>query len=138
MSGGGLTENPSGGGAAAAPASGTSSPAPIRNFPAAMPGQLEAIAQQLGRGFGQQPADVMTYLNSIYKPPASTTRPASNSETAKPKTATGSQLASQLKPMLGYEPRVMFKGNLPYVYNPSSGGWVPYGMAAGFHRSGDL
>lgn len=33
-----------------------------------MPGMQQALADQLAAGYGQQPADLMTYLSSIYKP----------------------------------------------------------------------
>ena len=44
-------------------------PAPIQQFPSAMPGQLEAIAAQIGMGYGQQPTDIMSYLQK-FTPPA--------------------------------------------------------------------
>ena len=37
-------------------------------MPAFMPGMQQALADQLAAGYGQQPADLMTYLSSIYKP----------------------------------------------------------------------
>ena len=37
-------------------------------MPAFMPGMQQALADQLAMGYGQQPADLMTYLSSIYKP----------------------------------------------------------------------
>ena len=37
-------------------------------MPAFMPGMQQALADQLAVGYGQQPADLMTYLSSIYKP----------------------------------------------------------------------
>ena len=37
-------------------------------IPAFMPGMQQALADQLAMGYGQQPADLMTYLSSIYKP----------------------------------------------------------------------
>ena len=33
-----------------------------------MPGMQQALADQLGAGYGQSPNDLMTYLSSIYKP----------------------------------------------------------------------
>lgn len=41
---------------------------PMMTVQPAMPGQLEAIAQQLGAGFGQSAPDMMAYLQQFYKP----------------------------------------------------------------------
>jgi len=35
-----------------------------------MPGMQQALADQLAMGYGQQPADLMAYLSSIYSPMA--------------------------------------------------------------------
>lgn len=58
---------------------------PMQTLQPSMPGQLEAIAQQLGAGFGQSAPDMMAYLQQFYKPmqvpdysaqPATTPNPA--------------------------------------------------------------
>ncbi|MRX31918.1 hypothetical protein [Aminobacter sp. MDW-2] len=58
---------------------------PMQTLQPSMPGQLEAIAQQLGAGFGQPAPDMMSYLQQFYKPmqvpdysaqPATTPNPA--------------------------------------------------------------
>lgn len=129
MSGGGkLSDTPTGSGGKA---TGGATPSPTANqtFPAAMPGQLEAIASQLGAGFGQQPADVLSYLNSMYKPVTANTTPSATT-TKKPAAQSAEALSNALKSTLGYAPQVMFKGDKAYVHNPSSNGWVPYGDAA--------
>lgn len=41
---------------------------PMQTVQPSMPGQLEAIAQQLGAGFGQSAPDMMSYLQQFYKP----------------------------------------------------------------------
>ena len=33
-----------------------------------MPGQLDALSTQLASGYGQQPADILAYLQQFYKP----------------------------------------------------------------------
>ena len=47
---------------------GGGSSTPAQAFPAFMPGQADMLAQQIGMGFGQDPAAVLAYLNQIYKP----------------------------------------------------------------------
>ncbi|AWC25363.1 hypothetical protein CO731_04858 [Aminobacter sp. MSH1] len=54
--------------ASASPAATPTPQQPMQTIQPAMPGQLEALAQQLGSGFGQQPADMMSYLQQFYKP----------------------------------------------------------------------
>lgn len=41
---------------------------PMQTIQPAMPGQLEALAQQLSAGFGQSAPDMMSYLQQFYKP----------------------------------------------------------------------
>lgn len=65
-------------------------PAAPTGFPAAMPGQLEAIAQQLGMGFGSPPGggDFLSYLNNIYKPmPMPSSSPSDSDKTSKGRSA---------------------------------------------------
>lgn len=126
MSGGGKTTG------------GTQQPMPggaSGGFPAAMPGQLQDIASQLGQGFGQQPSDILSYLNQIYRP-SSAPGYAKDSTPAKPKAGTSS--VSHLSAMLGYTPESMQKNGQTYVKNPMSGGWVPESMVAEFHRNGGM
>jgi hypothetical protein len=52
-----------------------------------MPGQLEMIAQQLGMGFGQQPGDIMAYLQQFNKPVQIAPMPAASA--SKPTSAGG-------------------------------------------------
>lgn len=40
----------------------------MMTLPGAMPGQLEAISQQLAGGFGQNPTDILTMLQQLHKP----------------------------------------------------------------------
>lgn len=41
---------------------------PMTEVPAAMPGQLDALSQQLAMGYGQQPADLLSLMNQYYQP----------------------------------------------------------------------
>lgn len=41
---------------------------PMREVPAAMPGQLDALSQQLAMGYGQQPSDLLSLMNQYYQP----------------------------------------------------------------------
>lgn len=41
---------------------------PMTEVPAAMPGQLDALSQQLAMGYGQQPADLLSIMNQYYQP----------------------------------------------------------------------
>lgn len=41
---------------------------PTFSMPAAMPGQLEAIAAQLGMGYGQDAGGMLSHMNTLYKP----------------------------------------------------------------------
>lgn len=41
---------------------------PTFTMPAAMPGQLEAVANQLSAGFGQDPAGILSQMQTLYKP----------------------------------------------------------------------
>jgi len=41
---------------------------PMTQVPAAMPGQLDALSQQLAAGFGGQPADLLALMNQYYQP----------------------------------------------------------------------
>lgn len=54
----------------AAPASTTTTPVqqPTTTMQPFQPGMQQALADQLAMGYGQQPADIMAYLSSIYKP----------------------------------------------------------------------
>ena len=52
---------------------------PMQTIQPSMPGQLEALAQQLSAGFGQSAPDMMSYLQQFYKPmqvPDYSSRPA--------------------------------------------------------------
>ena len=52
-----------------APAAASSTPTqPMQTIQPSMPGQLEALAQQLSAGFGQSAPDMMSYLQQFYKP----------------------------------------------------------------------
>lgn len=51
--------------AAAAPAIPTQ---PMQTVQGAMPGQLDTLAQQLGAGFGQNPADILAMLQQYHQP----------------------------------------------------------------------
>ena len=48
---------------------------PMREFPAAMPGQLEAIASQLNAGYGTPAPDYLAHLQGLYNPSFSKTPP---------------------------------------------------------------
>lgn len=41
---------------------------PMTQVPAAMPGQLDALSQQLAMGYGGQPSDLLAMLNQYYQP----------------------------------------------------------------------
>lgn len=41
---------------------------PMIEVPAAMPGQLDALSQQLAMGYGQQPVDLLSLMNQYYQP----------------------------------------------------------------------
>lgn len=41
---------------------------PMTQVPAAMPGQLDALSQQLAMGFGVQPSDLLALMNQYYQP----------------------------------------------------------------------
>lgn len=41
---------------------------PMTEVPAAMPGQLDALSQQLAMGYGQQPSDLLSLMNQYYQP----------------------------------------------------------------------
>lgn len=41
---------------------------PMTEVPAAMPGQLDALSQQLAMGYGQQPSDLLGLMNQYYQP----------------------------------------------------------------------
>lgn len=41
---------------------------PMTEVPAAMPGQLDALSQQLSMGYGQQPSDLLSLMNQYYQP----------------------------------------------------------------------
>lgn len=41
---------------------------PMTEAPAAMPGQLDALSQQLSMGYGQQPSDLLSLMNQYYQP----------------------------------------------------------------------
>jgi hypothetical protein len=41
---------------------------PMQTVQPGMPGQIDALSQQLAAGFGQQPADIMTQLMQYYQP----------------------------------------------------------------------
>ena len=41
---------------------------PMTGVPAAMPGQLDALSQQLAMGYGQQPSDLLSIMNQYYQP----------------------------------------------------------------------
>nr|WMC99342.1 hypothetical protein RAR13_11860 [Aminobacter aminovorans] len=81
MSGGGdKNKQQANNGAAAAPAT-----QPMMTVQPAMPGQLEAIAQQLGAGFGHPAPDMLDYIRQFHRPmqvpdysaqPATTPNPA--------------------------------------------------------------
>jgi len=43
-------------------------PGQTQSFPAGMPGQMDAIANQLSMGYGGPPADIMAMLSAMYKP----------------------------------------------------------------------
>lgn len=78
---------------------------PTFKMPAAMPGQLEAVANQLSAGFGQDPAGILSQMQTLYKPmiladyspqaakKATTTKKATSSTAAK-KPASGGVLSS--------------------------------------------
>lgn len=41
---------------------------PMQTIQPAMPGQLDALSQQLAAGFGQSAPDMLSYLQQFYKP----------------------------------------------------------------------
>lgn len=41
---------------------------PMREVPAAMPGQLDALSQQLAMGYNAEPADLLSLMNQYYQP----------------------------------------------------------------------
>ncbi len=41
---------------------------PTYTAPGAMPGQLDALSQQLAMGYGQSQPDIMAMLNQVYQP----------------------------------------------------------------------
>ena len=41
---------------------------PMTQVPAAMPGQLDALSQQLAMGFGAHPSDLLALMNQYYQP----------------------------------------------------------------------
>lgn len=59
------TQPTTGTGTTPAPAPGQSN---MMTIPGSMPGQLDQIAQQLGAGFGQNPADILAQLQQLHKP----------------------------------------------------------------------
>lgn len=60
---------------------------PMMTVQPAMPGQLEAIAQQLGAGFGQPAPDMLDYIRQFHRPmqvPDYSPRPATTPAPATP------------------------------------------------------
>jgi len=41
---------------------------PTITVPGSMPGQLDALSQQLAMGYGQSQPDIMALLNQVYQP----------------------------------------------------------------------
>ncbi|ODT15810.1 MAG: hypothetical protein ABS35_30345 [Kaistia sp. SCN 65-12] len=41
---------------------------PTITVPGSMPGQLDALSQQLAMGYGQSQPDIMSLLNQVYQP----------------------------------------------------------------------
>jgi hypothetical protein len=65
---------------------------PMQTIQPSMPGQLEALAQQLSAGFGQSAPDMMSYLQQFYKPmqvPDYSPQPAATPTPAPAPAATG-------------------------------------------------
>lgn len=52
----------------ASPAAATTPTQPMQTIQPAMPGQLEALAQQLGAGFGQPAPDMLAYIQQFHRP----------------------------------------------------------------------
>lgn len=88
----------SGGSKNATPTS-AATPAPsqaTQTIQPAMPGQLEALAQQLSAGFGQPAPDMLAYIQQFHRPmqvpdfspqPAATPTPAASTPTPEPAAA---------------------------------------------------
>lgn len=77
---------------------------PMTEVPAAMPGQLDALTQQLAMGFGMDQPDLLALLNQYYQPmslpdysPGAIPAPA----TPDPATAAPSPLENALKQLNG-------------------------------------
>lgn len=58
----------SGGGGGSSTPKPTNTTMPMDTVQPSMPGQLDAISQQLASGYGQQPADIMSQLMQYYAP----------------------------------------------------------------------